>query len=538
MDVEKTKEDMSSSDSTQSCGSPFVIGQDVEMKGNQNGTSYANLFPRISPSPAPNASFHRTNTDILVSGGGNAMESEEDNSSMSPVVTPQGHHSPSSSNGSSSTASPSPVIGQSNLPTTSIFDSDVLRPKPHHYIKANGFSGPKRNWVFKSGPYGLGYYRDVDWERIGKLVNVSAFLTDKRIDTLPTRICRWKKVLTKMTPDGPVEEFPCLVTMNVDSQSLSEKVYRKHRTIKNCILGKVYQMNELIRGADGVYHCHDLNKFVAVKSMEIQAIRTGRRWHKDKQCWVNVKEDGIKEIRAMLWMQDCYQKRPLFASHSYNVPWHTRLIDILRNDDYLFIVMEYHSQGDLYSFIMSKGTLAEGDSKQILRQLIEGVEYMHVCGIAHCDISPENTMLSSCGGYVKLIDWGACEALYDRSGNTTKLASWRGKVYYGAPESYLFTGLVKNPQAFDPAPADIWSLGVMAYVMTLGKPLFTIPYTTDGLFAFFSNNNVEICKKHLRNSNPSLSLALVDFVCRCCRINPLERLLMHDVVNHEWIRRR
>eukprot|EP00948_MAST-09A_sp_MAST-9A-sp1_P003358 g3358.t1 len=225
MDVEKTKEDMSSSDSTQSCGSPFVIGQDVEMKGNQNGTSYANLFPRISPSPAPNASFHTTNTDILVSGSGNAMESEEDNSSMSPVVIPQGHHSPSSSNGSSSTASQSPVVGQSNLPTTSIFDSDVLRPKPHHYIQANGFSGPKRNWVFKSGPYGLGYYRDVDWERIGKLVNVSAFLTDKRIDTLPTRICRWKKVMTKMTPGGPVEEFPCLVTMNVDSQSLSEKVY-------------------------------------------------------------------------------------------------------------------------------------------------------------------------------------------------------------------------------------------------------------------------------------------------------------------------
>lgn len=129
------------------------------------------------------------------------------------------------------------------------------------------------------------------------------------------------------------------------------------------------------------------------------------------------------------------------------------------HDDNLYIVMEYCADGDLYDYVCKKpeSRLHEIEALRFFHQIVSGVRFLHDHGIAHRDLSLENVLLQS--GQAKICDFGL-------STSATELCEEVvGKLYYMAPEVVRAQGL------YDPKKADVWSLGILLFILLTGSPL-------------------------------------------------------------------
>lgn len=78
---------------------------------------------------------------------------------------------------------------------------------------------------------------------------------------------------------------------------------------------------------------------------------------------------------------------------SCNHPNIIQFIEVNENENAIFIVMEYAKGGNLFSYISNKKKeITENEAKLIMKQLAEGVKYLHTIGIVHRDLKPENNM--------------------------------------------------------------------------------------------------------------------------------------------------
>lgn len=107
------------------------------------------------------------------------------------------------------------------------------------------------------------------------------------------------------------------------------------------------------------------------------------------------------------------------------------IIEVLDGCKYLFVVLEYCNQGDLFSAIIEKEWYI-GDEiivKHLFLQLLDAVEYCHNHSIFHCDLKPENILLSNDGKLLKIADFGLASSL------PIGHHFGRGSKYYMAPEN-------------------------------------------------------------------------------------------------------
>ena len=129
----------------------------------------------------------------------------------------------------------------------------------------------------------------------------------------------------------------------------------------------------------------------------------------------------------------------------------------------LFIVMEECKGGELFQRIVDKGMYTEHDAAKVVKQLLSALDYMHTeNAIVHCDLIPDNILFldKSDESLVKIIDFGMSKVL-PRLQYLTHLC---GTPYYTAPE-------VIKEKKYNHA-CDMWSVGVILYVMIFGYPPF------------------------------------------------------------------
>lgn len=86
-----------------------------------------------------------------------------------------------------------------------------------------------------------------------------------------------------------------------------------------------------------------------------------------------------------------------------------RLYEIYQSPEKLYIVLERAPCGSLEEFLYVRGRMSELDAKRLVRQLLEGVAYLHKVGVVHCDLKPANVLFSD-------IDQGE-DALADGGGS-------------------------------------------------------------------------------------------------------------------------
>jgi len=197
-----------------------------------------------------------------------------------------------------------------------------------------------------------------------------------------------------------------------------------------------------------------------------------------------------------------------------------QLFDIYETPTELFLVLEFIPGGELFDQIVERGSYSESDAAALIRQILEGIDYMHKHGVVHRDLKPENLLCSNTSAQpsnIKIADFGLSKDV-----ETGNLQTSCGTPSYVAPE-VLMGGNYDSE-------VDIWSIGVITYVLLCG---FT---------PFYGDNQRQLFERilHAQFDFPSpewddISPAAKDFVKKMLVVNPAQRLTASQALAHQWI---
>lgn len=144
-----------------------------------------------------------------------------------------------------------------------------------------------------------------------------------------------------------------------------------------------------------------------------------------------------------------------------------QIYELLEDDKFFFVVSEFIRYGELYEFIVERsnsvanGSLTEFEVIKVVRQIFLALNYMHLQKIVHRDLKPENILIESLERLdIKLTDFGFATYFDEKE----KLDEVLGSPLYMPPE------IVKK-EKYD-SKVDIWSAGVVAFILLCGKPPF------------------------------------------------------------------
>lgn len=198
------------------------------------------------------------------------------------------------------------------------------------------------------------------------------------------------------------------------------------------------------------------------------------------------------------------------------------LKDLYDTGDRFLFVMELVTGGELFDRIIEKGSYSEDDARILVKQILQGVAYLHSQGIAHRDLKPENLLLKTKDSDfdVKIADFGLSSFV-----DSQKMMTACGTPAYVAPEV-----LSSGGGGYD-KEVDMWSIGVITYILLCG-------------FAPFHGDTVkELLRVVVRGqfSFPSpywdpISPQAKDFISKLLAKTPAERLTASQALQHVWLK--
>ncbi|XBI52477.1 hypothetical protein VPH35_034845 [Triticum aestivum] len=149
-----------------------------------------------------------------------------------------------------------------------------------------------------------------------------------------------------------------------------------------------------------------------------------------------------------------------------------RLHEVMGSKARIFIVLEYVTGGELHDIIAARGSLKEDEARRYFQQLINAVDYCHSRGVYHRDLKLENLLLDTAGN-LKVSDFGL-SAISEQAKADGLLHTTCGTPNYVAPE-------VIQDKGYNGALADLWSCGVILFVMLAGY----LPFEDDNVSALY-----------------------------------------------------
>ncbi|CAE7556573.1 CPK2 [Symbiodinium sp. CCMP2456] len=236
--------------------------------------------------------------------------------------------------------------------------------------------------------------------------------------------------------------------------------------------------------------------------------------------------DRMVAIKKVIIFEDAKKKAFLQEAQimkDLDHPNICKLLETYEQGRFMFFVMEYCEGREVFDRIMEQGLIQESTTAEIVRQAASALLYAHNRGIAHRDMKPENICFCSkdvTNNHVKLIDWGL--GFYFGQG---RMNSAVGSLTYAAPEVLE----AKEKQGYT-AACDLWSLGVVTYVMLCGKP------------PFWGNYNEQL-RRMKRETFPmsdatwqQISRPAKDLIRGLLRADPKQRMKLEDVLRNPWLR--
>jgi serine/threonine protein kinase len=191
------------------------------------------------------------------------------------------------------------------------------------------------------------------------------------------------------------------------------------------------------------------------------------------------------------------------------------MLDFLKSDRFFYMVLEYCPSGSLFNIIGSTQSKGNEDMcRKYFLNIMRAVHHTHSRNVVHRDIKPENFLMNDKGDLV-LSDFGfACEIIDP----TTPLKLACGTPHYMAPEV-----LTEN---YLPFPVDIWSCGVLLYILVSGKmPFFGVD--PDDIFEKIEGG-------HYASLEGQVSPQCWDLIVRMLARDPMARARTEEVFQHPW----
>ncbi|KAL3669328.1 hypothetical protein V7S43_005705 [Phytophthora oleae] len=195
-----------------------------------------------------------------------------------------------------------------------------------------------------------------------------------------------------------------------------------------------------------------------------------------------------------------------------------RLYDVYEDRQYIFIVTELVSGGELFNRIVGRARYTEAEARVVMRPLLESVSYLHRLGIVHRDLKPENILCGDTLTDLKIADFGLSKLVHPEE--LMKMPC--GTLNYVAPEVLALVGYGRE--------ADIWSLGVIMYLLLRGE------------LPFYGKAKSEVIQKTLHAEINletdaawrSVSSAGKALLRGLLTKDPTRRLTAQDALLHEW----
>lgn len=170
-----------------------------------------------------------------------------------------------------------------------------------------------------------------------------------------------------------------------------------------------------------------------------------------------------KSFRQFSDLQRVFQE--IQALRNLRHPHIIRILDVADNPDSICFIMEFASGGELRGYVEKQKSLCEEESRQLFKQIVRAVHYIHSKKIIHRDLKLENILLDS-QNRCKIVDFGLSDYVSSKERTVTDA----GTEAYLAPEVYN-----GSSGDSDPYKIDSWALGVILYAMTHGKLPFHRP---------------------------------------------------------------
>jgi len=150
--------------------------------------------------------------------------------------------------------------------------------------------------------------------------------------------------------------------------------------------------------------------------------------------------------------------------HKINHPHCVQLYEMFETSKKIYMVMELLTGGELFDRIVAKGSYSEREASDLVKDITSAIQYLHSIGIVHRDLKPENLIYLNqrADSPIKITDFGLAKF---RSGSKLEaMTTACGTPGYVAPE------VLKN-EPYGKA-VDMWSLGVILYILLCGFPPF------------------------------------------------------------------
>ncbi|ETV68030.1 CAMK/CAMKL protein kinase [Aphanomyces astaci] len=291
------------------------------------------------------------------------------------------------------------------------------------------------------------------------------------------------------------------------------------RTLRDALYGKVVLCQR---------HLCDGDDLVAIKMMSLASIATKTA----VRGGYRIKEDGSEEVAILK-----------------SLPPHPSIVNLLEHfehDGMLCLVLEYCSLGELFDHLhrqklqlprhqspqqqpflsvkaMVGGLVSERQAATWFRQIVDGVAHIHAHGIAHRDVSLENILLDG-NQHCRICDFG----LSSREGK--RCVGRVGKPFYMAPEVYF-----GDLQRYNGFQADVWSLGILLFILLSGIPPLEVPSEIDARFRIIRQDGIHVLAKMW---GLTISKDALDLLSCIIRAQPDERPSLDEILCHRWFQSR
>ena len=221
--------------------------------------------------------------------------------------------------------------------------------------------------------------------------------------------------------------------------------------------------------------------------------------------------EAIKEIKILKSLQ-----------YEENLPYYYKSIETSID---IHILYSYIPGLELFYYLKNK-TIPVNNTKiiyQITKQMTLALEALFRYNYIHLDVKLENIIIKSIDPIrLTLIDLGMCKKLNKKINKVNQI----GTVGYASPEVILFNRFFHN--------SDIWSLGVVIYILITGKKLF--PTLSSNMFCYLQKLKNFKGFKEKKEIVDSLNNNLFDLLKKMLTINHFYRISIKSILNHIFIK--
>lgn len=231
-------------------------------------------------------------------------------------------------------------------------------------------------------------------------------------------------------------------------------------------------------------------------------------------------ERAIKKIKKSAVEQGNSIDMLLKDFHILKKLSHPNIIEVYEyyiDDDHISIVSQYCSGGELFDLIIQQNKFTEATAAGYFIQILSAIVYCHERNLVHCDLKPENIVIAEKGGSeLKVIDFGNAAFI-----NNNKLTSKFGTVYYIAPEVLM--------GSYD-EKCDVWSLGVILYILLSGRPPFGGNSDREILINV-RQGQVKFPAERWKNTSEQA----IDLITKMLNKDPEKRISSKAAMAHPWV---